>query len=111
MSTKENFTMSEARTNPHILLDLDGIEFKLVIRALAGDFQYDSEVEKARELGVRLLDQYVRTERDRLKQLSRTLNKLREASEASAPPEPDVTVLRPGSRLVDSGSRSMGSPS
>lgn len=106
--------MSEARTNPHILLDLDGVEFKLVIRALAGELQYDSEVEKARELGVRLLDQYVRTERDRLKQLSRTLNKLREVSqepEPTAPPEPEVTVLRPGSRLVDSGSRSMGSPS
>jgi hypothetical protein len=94
--------MSSAQPNPHIHLDLTGQEFKVVIRALTGALSRPEDLENAHEFGIRLLDQYIRTERDRIKQLTGALRRLQEPEGAQeVPEEPEhrvvpVTILRPG---------------
>ena len=97
-------TMSHAMPKPHIQLDLSAQEFKLVIRCLTGGLTRSEDLEEAHEFGVRVFDQYIRTERDRLKQLTGALRRLkspegaREAQEdPEEPREVPVVVLRPGS--------------
>jgi len=95
--------MSSAQPNPHIHLDLTAQEFKMVIRSLTGALSRPEDLENAHEFGIRLLDQYVRTERDRIKQLSGALRRLKNPEGAQeAPEEPElrvvpVTILRAGS--------------
>ena len=93
--------MSAANPKPNVQLDLSGHDFKTVIRALTGDLNRTGkkarEVAEARELGLKLLGQYVRHEQDRVESLERVLDALERdggvAGEA-APPGPEVTVLR-----------------
>ena len=95
--------MSSAQPNPHVHLDLTGQEFKMVVRALTGALTRPDDLENAHEFGVRMLDQYIRTERDRLKQLTGALRRLQNPEEAvETHPVPvrrvvPVTILRPGS--------------
>jgi hypothetical protein len=104
--------MSETRPRPRILLDLSAQEFKTVIRALTGDLNRKAkkpeEPAEARTLGVRILDQYVRGEKDRLKYLSGVLDCLKQADEdvpevvRADPTMPEVTILRPRSGITSS---------
>jgi hypothetical protein len=96
--------MGQANCRPRIALDLSAHEFKLLIRCLAGTLHEDEEFKQAQDLGVHLLDQYVRNEKERVKQLAGVLGRLRsvvEPKEGSEDPEREetvpVTVLRPGS--------------
>lgn len=102
--------MSEARPRPRIQLDLSAQEFKTVIRALTGDLNRNGrkpeEPEEARTLGVRILDQYIRGEKDRLGHLKTVLAHLQEPAEdvpevvQADPTMPEVTILRPRSGIA-----------
>lgn len=101
--------MSSANPKPVIQLELSSYDFKTVIRALTGDLnrtgKKPEETEEARDLGIKLLDRYVRCEENRLKGLRQVLTKLSESEEPVSVPEPKplttITYLRPGSRLSE----------
>lgn len=95
--------MSQASCRPHVRLDLSPHEFKLLIRSLTGALREDEDLQAADDLGLHLLDQYVRSEKERIRQLSGVLSRLKNAREAEEVPEvPErqivpVTILRAGS--------------
>jgi hypothetical protein len=102
--------MSETTPRPRVQMDLSAQEFKTVIRALTGDLNRTGtkleEEADARELGIRILDQYVRCEKTRLQHLGAVLDHLRKPEGDVpevvhvGPPEPEVTILRPRSGLA-----------
>ncbi len=104
--------MSHAIPKPHVQLDLAGHEFKTVIRALTGALNRTGtkleEELQARELGIRLLDQYVRGETERLRHLKGVLGHLQEPEKDAPevvqvnPTMPEVTILRPRSGITSS---------
>ena len=108
--------MSSAHPISQTRLDLSSHDFKIVIRALTGDLnrtgKKPQEQEEAKQLGIKLLSQYVKYEEDQLKRLRGFLGYMqadpKETPESQEPVLiPVITELRPGS-VVGDGSMGHG---